>query len=141
MQSNPNKVNQYTLPDPRQVIFLECYFDRNSDTFGNTRQSALKAGYTQEYGEQLTSRMPAWLFNKVKDADLIDLAEGNLKQSLVQIPEDSTDKNIKHDATKFVLTRLAKERYSERKELSGPNGESLKVPTDESQKLLQAIDG
>lgn len=139
MNSNPNKVNQYTDPDPRQALFLEYYFDRNSETFSNALRSGIRAGYTQEYSEMITSKMPAWLSVAVGEADLINLAEGNLKDSLINVPKDSTDKNIKHDATKFVLTRLAKERYSERKELTGPNGESLNVPTDESKKLLLAI--
>ena len=40
--------NQYK-PDPRQALFLKHYLDPKSPTFSNALQSALKAGYEQEY--------------------------------------------------------------------------------------------
>ena len=46
---------------PRQIEFLRLYNDPKSETFGNALQSALKAGYSQEYAENITSLFPDWL--------------------------------------------------------------------------------
>lgn len=106
-KSNPNKVNQYTNPDPRQSLFLSNYLDPKSETFSNCLQSALKAGYSQEYAENITAKTPAWFKEKVGKLHLTSKAEKNLDGFL-----DSDDERIAFDATKFVLERLKKEDYS-----------------------------
>lgn len=121
-EPNPNKVNQYTLPDPRQNLFFEYFLDRNSDTFSNALRSAVKAGFTEEYGKALLSKMPKWLSDRVKDENLIAKAERNLNEFL---DEKEEDKKIKADMTKFALRTLVKEKYSERQELTGKNGEPI----------------
>jgi hypothetical protein len=65
MGQNPNKANQYR-PDPRQSLFLSYYLDPKSKTFSNALQSALKAGYEQEYAESITAKMPTWLSNALE---------------------------------------------------------------------------
>lgn len=127
--SNPNKVNQYTAPDPRQSIFLKYYFDQKSETFSNALQSALKAGYAQQYAESITAAMPAWLEDYIREHDLVMQAEKNLKNFL---SDEEKDSRIKADMTKFTLERLKKEKYSARKELTGKDGEKL---TDNSEIL------
>ncbi|RMD72955.1 MAG: hypothetical protein D6822_00430 [Cyanobacteria bacterium J149] len=120
-RSNPNKANQYK-PDPRQSLFLSNYLDPKSKTFGNALQSALKAGYAQEYAEAITAKMPAWLAEKVRDTYLVSKAEENLKEFL-----ENGDEKIKADITKFVLSRLAKAKYSERQEVTGKDGKDLVI--------------
>lgn len=113
MKSNPNGSNQHQ-PDPRQSLFLQYYLDPKSEFFSNALQSALKAGYEQEYAESITSKMPTWLAEAVGDGYLIKKAEANLKEFL-----ETASEKVKADMTKFVLERLNKGKYSERRELSG----------------------
>lgn len=113
--------NQYTDPDPRQALFLSYYLDRKSATFSNAYRSALKAGYSEEYSSCILNKDTDWLAESVRDEKLIKLADRNLEELLIQ----DEDKKVKADLTKFVKSRLQKEKWSERSELSGPNGEGL----------------
>ena len=117
------QTNQYTPPDPRQIEFLKYYLDKKGDTFSNALKSAIKAGYSQEYAENIMSLMPKWLseaIDELKDTDLIRKAEKNIDTFL-----DGDDEKIKADITKFVLSRLNKKKYSDRIEHTGENGEEL----------------
>jgi hypothetical protein len=125
-KSNPNGANQYKV-DPRQALFLKYYLNPKSKTFSNALQSAIRAGYDDEYAKTITAIMPKWLSEKIRDLNLIDRAEKNLKEFL----EDDEDKKIKADMTKFVLTRLHKAKYSERRELTGKDGEELVIEIKE----------
>lgn len=119
-KNNPHKVNQYTDPDPRQAMFLALYLDPKSDTFSNGLQSALAAGYSQEYAENLLAKMPAWLSDKVGEINrdrLLAKAERNL-DAFLDIPtrvhamgafgkiyekkESFTTKTLKNGKTKKV---------------------------------------
>lgn len=75
--TNPNAVNQYTPPDPRQALFLSLYFDPSSETFANCLQSAIAAGYEQSYAEHLTAQMPAWFSEKLRE----NFHEGMLRKA------------------------------------------------------------
>ena len=105
-KTNPNGANQHII-DPRQNLFLELWLDPKSDTFSNALQSALKAGYSQEYSESLLARMPSWLSEKVSELNMLSKAERNLNKFL------DLDKNpkIQADITKFVAERLGKKKY------------------------------
>lgn len=135
--------NQYS-PDPRQSLFLQKYLDPKSKTFSNAYQSALEAGYEDEYAKVITSDSKGleWLSEAVSDAYLIRKAEKNLKEFLEMdvitkvieqegkepiIVLDPQMAKIKQDTTKFVSERLNKKKYSTRNELTGPNGEQLYV--------------
>lgn len=118
-KTNPHGANQYKV-DPRQALFLQYYLDPKSKTFSNALQSALKAGYAQEYAERITAQMPTWLAEKLRDEYLISKAEENLREFL----ENGSEKT-KADITKFVLSRLAKAKYAERQELTGKDGERI----------------
>lgn len=109
--------------DPRQQKFLQHYLDPKSPTFSNALQSALKAGYAQEYAESITYQMPDWLSENLGDASLVTKAIANLDGLL-----DEEDKKIKADMTKFVLERLHKGKYSTRTELTGSDGKDLPTP-------------
>ncbi len=129
--NNPNGANQY-VADPRQSLFLAYYLDPKSDTFSNALQSALRAGYEQEYAESLTSKMPSWLAESVGDHHLVKTAENNLKEFLEMDTTNMTVKNeqvvtyddpqlkkIKADVTKFTLERLNKKKYAGKETLAG----------------------
>lgn len=120
-KTNPNKANQH-VPDPRQALFISNYFDPKSNTFANGLQSAIKAGYTKEYGLVLVSNMPTWLSESVKDNELIAKAEKNLSKFL---DSDYKDPRIQADMTKFALERLNKKKYAARKELTDGDGKPL----------------
>jgi len=92
--------------DERQSKFLEYYLDPKSKTFSNALQSALKAGFKQEYAENITALMPKWLSESIGKGYLLQKAESNLKYFL----ENASEK-VKADITKFVLERLNKNKY------------------------------
>lgn len=120
-KTNPHGANQYKV-DPRQALFLKYYLDPKSKTFSNALQSAIKAGYDDEYAKTITGKMPKWLAEKIRDTYLISKAEENLKEFL----ENGSEKT-KADITKFILSRLAKAKYSERKEVTGKDGKDLVI--------------
>lgn len=138
-KTNPHGANQYKV-DPRQALFLALYLDPKSPTFSNALQSALKAGYEQYYAEAITSKMPTWLAEKVRDNDLVAKAEENLKE-FVEMKHGGDPRwgKIKADISKFVAERLKKEKWSARHELTGPNGESLLAP-EKKEKIKKALD-
>src|SRR3990167_8588507 len=107
--------NQW-IADPRQNAFIEYFFDNKSVTFSNAYQSALRAKYDDDYAKQITSRMPQWLLDKVKEADMVSKAEKNLKKVLdIEDIDDVRVLHIQTDVSKFITERLAKDRYSLRK--------------------------
>ena len=109
--------------NPQQELFLKNFLDPNSKTFGNYTQSAIGAGYTRDYAESLSSQMPKWLDEALQDSVLVEQALGNLSEFL----GDNKNKNIQWDATKFTLTRLNKNKFSERTEHTGENGNPIKT--------------
>lgn len=52
--------------DDRQIRFLELYLDPKSDTYTNAYQSAKKAGFSEEYSQNITGQMPKWLLEAKK---------------------------------------------------------------------------
>ncbi len=125
-------------PDPRQSLFLAYYLNPKSDTFSNAYQSAVKAGYEEEYAKVIVSRDLDWISESVKDSDLIKKAEKALVEALEYIAVNEEGKldagagRLKLDAAKLVLKGLAKEKYSERVEQTGANGQPLVVTFDSS---------
>lgn len=90
---------------PRQINFLRYYLDPKSKTFSNVLQSALKAGYSQEYSESLTTKDLNWLAENVgTKKKLIAKAERNLDDLL-----DNGEEKTKADLTKFTLSKLNKD--------------------------------
>lgn len=118
-------------PDPRQQLFLKNYFDPSSPTFANCTQSGLNAGYSQEYSENLLHVYPTWLSEFVEDANLINKAEKALTEALdyLTVGEDgridASIARVKLDAAKLVLKGLRKDKYSERAEVTGKDGNDI----------------
>lgn len=114
---------------PQQELFLEGYLTPTSPTWGNALQSALKAGYSREYSENITNLMPLWLKGVLDDNSLVQRALDNLSDYI----GNSKNQNIQWDATKFVLTTLGKNKFSTRNELTGKDGKDLFNPEKEEQ--------
>lgn len=125
-----------TITDPRQSYFLAYYLDPKSKTYANALQSALKAGYAQEYAENILSLMPEWLseaIGKYRASTMLEKAERNLDE-MMDLPSKTqamgmwgpiVDKKtkkpvmvhnanllkIKNDASQFVAERIGRKRY------------------------------
>jgi len=111
---------------PRQFEFLSYYNNPKSPTFGNALQSALKAGFAQEYAETITAQMPEWLSENLgRRKRLLHKAEQVLEDSL-----DWEEKNLRLDSAKFIAKTQGKdEGYSDRVEHTGKNGTPLTITT------------
>lgn len=98
MSNKPRGGNQFT-EDPRQADFIANYFNPKSKTYSNSYQSALDAGYSEQYAKTMKSRVN-WLsenVNIVTKDKLVLKAKNNLDKLL-----DSKDEKIQADITKFV---------------------------------------
>lgn len=108
---------------PQQLLFASYYLDPTSQTFSNALQSAKKAGFSDEYANNITGQMPNWLSELLgKKKRLLMKAEKVLEDSL-----DGDDKKLAQDSAKFIAKTVGKEDYSERTEMTGKNGEKLTV--------------
>jgi hypothetical protein len=137
-KNNPHKVNQYTAPDPRQSLFLSYYIDPKSSTFSNAYQSAVKAGYEEEYAKVILNKDLDWVSESVKDLALLQKAEKRLNQILDFEPFDEDGKidnsliANQMKAVTLVAKGLGKAKYSERIEQTGKDGAPLQVVFDNS---------
>jgi phage terminase small subunit len=104
---------------PQQVEFLKNYLDPQSETWSSITQSAIKAGYSEEYANNLSAMN--WFKEGVEDTRLLDKAKKNLWQFVA----DDNEKNYQWDATKFILTTIGKNKFTPRTEVVLPDGESL----------------
>lgn len=103
---------------PQQELFLERYTNPKSPTFSNAYQSALGAGYKEEYSQNITALMPDWLLENIGDMKRLRKAEKNLEevQNLMIYDEQGKpdpqiiDKRTKVDM--FFAERLNKNKYS-----------------------------
>ena len=155
------KHKRQSFLDPRQTLFLKNYTDPTSKTFGDCRNSALKAGYAKHYSDQIVDGMPDWLYNNIKYSGMLKKAERNLNDALeldvlepvvtmIGILKDENGKTVfkrdskfmflKHDASKFVAERLGKRHWSLRKELTGPEGSPL-MPQAEVEEAIKNLKG
>lgn len=121
--------------NPQQEAFLVNYLDPKSETWGNYTQSAIKAGYTQQYADNITNAMPKWLSENLQDSGLISKALSNLWEFV----GDEENKNLQWDATKFTLTRLNKEKFSERVENTGKGGKDLIPETISKEEQIELL--
>lgn len=105
---------------PQQENFLAYYTDPRSETFSNATQSAVKAGYSQEYADNITSLLPDWLSESMGDSKRLKLAEKRLDQILGLEPvndEGQVDNSLianQMKAINLVAKGIGKSKYSER---------------------------
>lgn len=127
--------------DPQKELFLSYYTNPKSETFSNAKQSALKAGYSETYSDNIMALMPEWLFDNIGDFKRLRKAEKVLDETLeintqkpveikgeIKMVEDSSLLKIKQDTAKFVAERLNKQKYSTRIENTGKDGKELPTP-------------
>ncbi len=122
--------NQYKA-DPRQSLFLQYYLDIKSTTFSNALQSALKAGYEQEYAENITGQMPEWLSENLGKNKRLERAEKKIDEILDYNAQtenglDNTLLKTQADVSKFIASTIGKDKgYSTRQEHTGADGKDL----------------
>lgn len=121
------------LLTPQQENFLAYYTDPRSETFSNALQSALRAGYTEEYANNITSLLPDWLSESMGDLSRLRRAEKRLDQILDLEPVDkegNVDNALIANQMKginLVAKGIGKNKYSERTELTGAKGGAIEV--------------
>jgi len=121
--------NQYQ-PDPRQAAFLSEYLNPDSDNFSNAYASAIEAGYSEEYAENIMSLYPKWLSESIADTYLRLDIEKNINTAVTGDAESIVKEfgnNVKWEATVLGAKGLMKDKYSERKELTGDKGGPIEV--------------
>ena len=111
-------------------MFAQVFLNPTSKTFMNVLQSALRAGYSETYAENISVQRPKWWIELTETADyrraqMLAIAEKNLLDTVASTSDDRDDRKIKHDATKFVSERLGKQHYSTRQEITGADGRRL----------------
>lgn len=126
---------------PQQQTFLKAFLDPKSDTWGNYKQSALKAKYSEEYADNISSLMPDWLSESIGDSKLVQKATRNLDMALDGLLDDPEKggKPLQLRATEMALKGLQKGKWSERAELTGKNGESLFLKEEEKAPIVKAF--
>ena len=121
--SKQELMTRYT---PQQIEFAMRYFLPDSLTYGNALQSALKAGYSREYAESITTRNLDWM-EKVL-SEIVGKPED--KQSLVNKAKkvlnkalDSEDERLAQDTAKFIAKSTPE--FAEKQDITS-NGETLR---------------
>ncbi len=107
-----------TILTPQQKLFLNYYTNPKSETFSNAVQSALKAGYKQEYAESITTKDLQWLSENVGDMKLLEKAEKVLNKTLDYEPVNEKGKidtpllAIQNKTAQFIAGTIGKIKYS-----------------------------
>lgn len=128
--------SQKSLLNRKQENFLFYYTNPQSETFSNALRSALKAGYSEAYAKNITDQMPEWLMDNLGDTIRLLKAERNLSE-VQEIPiKDEEGKfidpallNQRNKVDMFLAKALNKDKYSERRELTGKDGKDLPATT------------
>jgi len=101
------------LLDPRQALFLEYYLKPGTETFSNIYQSAIKAGYSDSYADNMRAKTLEWVSGNVGEVtkdELVKKSKKVLNKSL-----DSEDERLAQDTAKFVAKTDIE--FSEKKDL------------------------
>lgn len=124
--------------NPQQELFLQNFLDPKSETFGNYTQSAIKAGYSPDYADNITALMPKWLDEALEDSTLVRKALDNLSDFI----GNKENPTIQWDATKFTLKNLNSGKFTERQEVTGKGGKDLipeTITKEEQRELLELL--
>jgi hypothetical protein len=100
------------IEDPRKSMFLKAYFDPGSPTFSNGYQSALVAGFSRAYARQIVGKnAQSWIqdFRKSFQEKILNKAEIRGWDLM-----HSTSDKVAADMTKFFLSTLGKDTYSQK---------------------------
>ncbi len=116
--------------DPRVAVFKAHYTNPSSDTFMNVLQSALRAGYSQQYSENIGNQNPGWYADMMQDSDvqrarMLKAAENALEKAVNYDDTEHSKATLKLKASTFVAERLGKDKYSSRSEMTGADGRAI----------------
>jgi hypothetical protein len=139
--------------NPQRLAFKEYYCNPSSETFGNALQSALKAGFAQEYAETITTQGTQWFSEIMRDMELKGKAEKVLEEMLdlqttniiekgenTFVKTDTGLVKIKQDTAKFISETLNRDKYSKRSELTGKDGEPFATEPAIKDQVNKALD-
>ena len=131
---------------PQQLAFIDNYFNPESETYGKMTKSGVKAGFDEKYSENLSSMGLKWFeaaMGLYGEDDFLKEIDEELKKMVrletighVKIGDEVVAKQdpqllkIKQDTLKFLAERLNKSKYSTRTELTGKDGQNLKISFD-----------
>lgn len=126
---------------PQQQLFLKYYLDPKSPTFGNALQSALKAGYAQEYAESITYKMPDWLSENVGKATLLNKANKNLEMALDGLLDDPEKgaKNLQWKATEMVQKGINRDVFGDKQDINIKGEITINTLTEEEKIALKSL--
>lgn len=128
MRANGKKKNELT---PKQQLFLANYTEPKSPTFGKARSSAINAGFSESYADNITVENPEWLQENLGKLGNLRKAEKVLKETLEYDTINEEGKidtqllKVKTDVAKFLAKTVGKDTYSERQEHTGRDGASI----------------
>ena len=92
---NTGKTYNRKAIDPRVAVFKAHYTNPSSDTFMNVLQSALRAGYSQQYSENIGNQNPKWFEELMQDSDVrrarMLLASEKALEKAVNYDDDNKD--------------------------------------------------
>lgn len=131
---NPNGANG-TTSDPREQIMWDIYITNVKNGIDNAKKAAIEAGYSEPHADNIT--LQGWFKgrkDKLRRSDMLSKAERNLDKVLdFDMIDDEGKINtqvaslVTTVSTTVVKTLGKDEGYSERKELTGANGEPLQI--------------
>lgn len=113
------------LLDPKKALVISYYSDPNSETFGDAKNSMLRAGYSVANAKD--PQKLQWLnaHRASFDVNLIKKAEKNLDR-IASINIKLENKlgvevaKLQADVSKFILDRLARSKYGKTEEQKAP---------------------
>lgn len=89
---NTNTLSTIVLT-PRQSAFMRAYSEPTSSSFGNSYQSALTAGYSDQFARNLTHLNPKWLSDFIENS-VTTIQPEQLTQVLSDVVYSDTEPTI-----------------------------------------------
>lgn len=112
--------------------FQEFFTKPDSSTYGDVHASLVKAGFDEDEARRVVKHGEFWVEEVVgpfRRQRMLKKAEETLEQSLSLFnAEEPSLIKASVDAAKFVTSRLGKQHYSERQEVTGKDGKDLPQP-------------
>lgn len=126
---------------PIQQLFLKEYTDPKSEYFGNAYQSAIKAGYSEDYAKNITGQMPEWLSENLGNSKLLLKARKNLEIGLDGLLDDPEKggKPIQAKLTEFTLKNVDRATFGDKSDINIKAEVTKSGLTEEEEIKLRAL--
>lgn len=114
---------------PQQIKFAMFYYLPDSPTYGNAMQSALRAGFSDQYARSITVKNLNWIKDIVSEIGGKGVTKDKLVRKAKKVLDkslDSEDEKIAQDTAKFIAKTTTE--FSEKQDIVS-NGETLTVAT------------